>query len=71
VLAHTSGEWIASDFCAISETATPHRMGAALRYARRFALFTLVGVAGEDDLDAPDLTTPTRQTMNALLPEIT
>ncbi len=56
-LAHASGEWIASDWpvCAISETATPHRMGAALTYARRYALFTLVGIAGEDDLDAPDL----------------
>ncbi len=64
VLAHASGEWIASDWpvCPISETATPHRMGAALTYARRYALFTLVGIAGEDDLDAPDLTTPTSQT---------
>ncbi len=34
-------------------------MGAALTYARRYALFTLVGIAGEDDLDAPDRTTPT------------
>jgi ERF superfamily len=61
VLAHASGEWIASDWpvCAVSETATPHRMGAALTYARRYALFTLVGIAGEDDLDAPDLPTPT------------
>ncbi len=63
VLAHSSGEWIASDWpvCAISETTTPHRMGAALTYARRYALFTLVGIAGEDDLDAPDLATPTSQ----------
>jgi hypothetical protein len=30
-------------------------MGAALTYARRYALFTLVGIAGEDELDAPDL----------------
>src|SRR5262249_43986734 len=37
------------------ETANPQRMGAALTYARRYALFTLVGIAGEDDLDAPDL----------------
>jgi hypothetical protein len=60
VLAHASGEWIASDWpvCAISETAAPHRMGAALTYARRYALFTLVGIAGEDDLDAPDLLSP-------------
>jgi len=64
VLAHASGEWIASDWpvCTVSETATPHRMGAALTYARRYALFTLVGIAGEDDLDAPDLITPTNQT---------
>ena len=41
--------------CRSAETATPHRMGAALTYARRYALFTLVGIAGEDDLDAPDL----------------
>ena len=61
VLAHASGEWIASDWpvCTVSETATPHRMGAALTYARRYALFTLVGIAGEDDLDAPDLVAPT------------
>ena len=57
VLAHASGEWIASDWpvCAVADTATPHRMGAALTYARRYALFTLVGIAGEDDVDAPDL----------------
>jgi hypothetical protein len=30
-------------------------MGTALTYARRYALFTPVGIAGEDDLDAPDL----------------
>jgi hypothetical protein len=57
LLAHASGEWISSDWpvCASSETAAPHRMGAALTYARRYALFTLVGIAGDDDLDAPDL----------------
>src|SRR6185503_3401735 len=57
VLAHASGEWIASDWpvCPIAETANPQRMGAALTYARRYALFALVGIAGEDDLDAPDL----------------
>src|SRR4051795_4897092 len=56
-LAHSSGEWLASDWpvCPVSETAAPHRMGAALTYARRYALFTLAGIAGEDDLDAPDL----------------
>jgi len=63
VLAHSSGEWIASDWpvCPIAETERPHRMGAALTYARRYALFTLVGIAGEDDLDAPDLIDPIQQ----------
>jgi ERF superfamily len=71
VLAHSSGEWISSDWpvCALSETATPRRMGAALTYARRYALFTLVGIAGEDDLDAPDLVTPTTPTSGVEKPK--
>jgi hypothetical protein len=57
VLAHSSGEWIASDWpvCPLSDINSPQRMGAALTYARRYAMFTLVGIAGEDDLDGPDL----------------
>jgi ERF superfamily len=57
VLAHSSGEWLSSDWpvCPISDIGSPQRMGTALTYARRYALFTLVGIAGEDDLDAPDL----------------
>lgn len=56
LLGHSSGEWISSDLpvCAAKDTEAPHRMGAALTYARRYALFALVGIAGEDDLDAPD-----------------
>ena len=61
-LVHASGEWVSSDWpvCPVSETAAPHRLGAALTYARRYALFTLVGIAGEDDIDAPDLPTAVR-----------
>jgi hypothetical protein len=56
-LAHSSGEWVSSEWpvCQIADIASAQRMGAALTYARRYALFTLVGIAGEDDLDAPDL----------------
>ena len=56
-LVHASGEWFGSQWpvCALADLAQPRRMGAALTYARRYALFSLVGVAGEDDLDAPDL----------------
>ena len=63
MLAHSSGEWLSSEWpvCPISETAAPQRMGAALTYARRYALFALVGIAGEDDLDAPDLPAPRPQ----------
>lgn len=56
-LAHASGEWISSDWPVIAsgDTDAPHRMGTALTYARRYSLFALVGIAGEDDVDAPDL----------------
>src|SRR5215203_4340507 len=56
-LAHGSGEWIAARWpvCPIADLPEPKLMGAALTYARRYGLFTLVGLAGEDDLDAPDL----------------
>jgi hypothetical protein len=66
ILAHASGEWIASDWpvCPIAETEKPQRMGAALTYARRYSLFTLVGIAGEDDLDAPDLADPNPEIEN-------
>src|SRR5438046_5093703 len=62
VLAHSSGEWISSEWpvCQITDIASAQRMGAALTYARRYALFTRVGIAGEDDLDAPDLDTAPR-----------
>jgi hypothetical protein len=51
VLAHASGQWIASEWpvCPITET-------------ERYSLFTLVGVAGEDDLDAPDFADPAPET---------
>ena len=60
LLAHSSGEWIASYWpvCSVAEIANPQRMGAALTYARRYGLFTLVGIAGDDDLDAPDICMP-------------
>jgi hypothetical protein len=67
LLAHASGEWISSEWpvCAVSEMAAPHRMGAALTYARRYALFAMVGIAGEDDLDAPDILVEPSPAINA------
>jgi hypothetical protein len=65
-LVHSSGEWVSSEWpvCPVSETAAPHRLGTALTYARRYALFTLVGIAGEDDLDASDLSPTSRPLMS-------
>ena len=73
VLAHSSGEWMSSDWpvCPVSETAAPHRMGAALTYARRYCLFSLVGIAGEDDIDAPDLPALTRTRASRRAPRST
>ena len=70
VLAHSSGEWIASDWpvCPMSDMNSPQRMGAALTYARRHALFALVGITGEDDLDAPDLNAANSGSMIAAEP---
>jgi hypothetical protein len=68
VLMHTSGEWISSDWpvCQLSDAAMPRRMGAALTYARRYSLFALVGIAGEDDTDLDAAEAPaTTSTINA------
>ena len=55
LLAHSSGEWISSDWpvCPVSETATPHRMGAALTYTRRLCTVHAGRYRSEDDDDAP------------------
>jgi hypothetical protein len=56
-LAHGSGEFMSASWpvCRTADMSNPKLMGAALTYARRYGLFTLVGIAGEDDLDAPEL----------------
>jgi ERF superfamily len=58
-LVHASGEWVSSLWpVCLGAEASAHLKGAALTYARRYALFTLVGIAGEDDLDAPEIVQP-------------
>ena len=53
VLAHSSGEWISSDWpvCPVSETAVPHRMGSALTYARRYPQDRLAVISGRFSSD--------------------
>jgi hypothetical protein len=57
VLAHSSGKCVSSDWqvCPFAETASPHRMGAALSNARLLRFSRWFGIAGKDDLDAADL----------------
>jgi hypothetical protein len=61
LLVHASGEWVSSIWpvCSAQEPSA-HVKGASLTYARRYALFAMVGIAGEDDLDAPDLIKPAK-----------
>lgn len=49
-LMHSSGQWIESTY-PVSGLEKHQAMGSALTYARRYALFSMVGVAGEDDDD--------------------
>ena len=48
-LVHASGQWFASFWPVCRFPSTPQQMGSALTYARRYALFALVGIAGDDD----------------------
>jgi hypothetical protein len=48
-LTHASGQWIESEFPACRFPAKPQEVGSALTYARRYSLFAMVGIAGEDD----------------------
>lgn len=49
-ISHKSGQWIESDY-PVGGLGRPQEMGSAMTYARRYSLFSMVGVAGEDDDD--------------------
>lgn len=50
-LIHESGQWLESEWPACAVNAPPQAQGSGLTYARRYSLFSLVGIAGEDDDD--------------------
>jgi hypothetical protein len=56
-LAHASGQWIESVY-PVCKIGAHQAMGAAMTYSRRYALFSLVGVAGEDDTDGEGAAEP-------------
>lgn len=50
-LSHSSGEWLEAEYPVCRFPAKPQEMGSAMTYAKRYALFSFVGIAGEDDDD--------------------
>ena len=50
-LLHSSGQWIECEYPVCKVGIPPQQVGSALTYARRYALFSLVGIAGENDDD--------------------
>ena len=45
------GQWIASEYPVCPFPVKQQEMGSALTYSRRYSLFSLVGIAGEEDDD--------------------
>lgn len=56
-LIHSSGQYLGCIYPVAASTADHQKLGAALTYAKRQALFSLVGVCGDDELDGEDAKT--------------
>ena len=54
-LLHSSGQWISGRYPIITPKMEPQAIGAALTYARRYALAAIVGISQKDD-DAESVT---------------
>lgn len=53
-----NGQWIASEYPVCAFPVKQQEMGSALTYSRRYSLFSLVGIAGEEDDDGQSAATP-------------
>lgn len=51
MLAHSSGQWIRSEY-PLPSTGKPQEIGSALTYARRYSLSAIAGIAADEDDDA-------------------
>lgn len=56
-LIHVSGQGMECQY-PINKAADPHQFGAALTYARRYSITSLLGVAADDDDDAASVAHP-------------
>lgn len=57
-LVHTSGQWVSSHWPIGPVTPDQQKMGSACTYARRYGLFSLVGIAGDVDDDGNEASKP-------------
>jgi hypothetical protein len=48
-LSHASGQWIEAEYPVCKLGVRQQEIGSAMTYARRYSLFSIVGIAGEDD----------------------
>lgn len=51
MLAHVSGQWIRSTLSMTPVKATPHGVGGAITYSRRYGMASLLGLVGDEDDD--------------------
>jgi hypothetical protein len=52
-------EWVEAEYPVIRFPATQQQIGSALTYSRRYSLFAMIGIAGENDDDGDAATTAT------------
>jgi hypothetical protein len=51
ILAHSSGQWIASDLCMVSSDMSPQTIGGVITYGRRYGYSSMMCIASEEDDD--------------------
>ena len=54
-----AGQWIQAEYPVSQFPVKQQELGSCLTYSRRYSLFSLVGIAGEEDDDANAATSPT------------
>ena len=54
MLAHTSGQWMISEFPIIAKTMDSQGIGSALTYSKRYSLSAMIGIVADEDKDDDD-----------------
>lgn len=59
-LTHSSGQWMRSYVSLPQEKETPHGVGSAITYAKRYSLGAMIGIGSEEDDDGEEAEKPYR-----------